>query len=107
MPITYIVRFAVVPARRERFFALLDAVLDTMRHEPMFHQAVLHRDPEDENRLMLYETWEDHDDVLRVQLERPYRREWHAALEEVLEAPREIEVWQPVRADRRPDASCA
>ena len=100
MPVTYVIRFAVVPAQRERFLALIDGVLDAMRHEPMFHQAVLHADPEDPHRFMLHETWEDHDDVVRVQLARPYRREWHAALEEILEAPREISIWHPIRADR-------
>jgi quinol monooxygenase YgiN len=44
-----------------------------MRSEPMFHRAILHRDPESVNRFMLYETWESHEDALVVQLKRPYR----------------------------------
>jgi quinol monooxygenase YgiN len=78
-------------------------VLDTMRDEPMFHEAILHRDPRDENMFMLYETWEDLDDVVSVQLERPYRQAWHAALPEVLMAERDIETWHPLRADRKGD----
>lgn len=102
MPVTYVIRFAVVPEQRQRFLDLLNGVLDAMRHEPMFHEAALHQDPDDENRFLLHETWEDHDDVLRVQLRRPYREAWHRALGEVLAAPRDVSIWRPLRADRRP-----
>ncbi|HEV7372710.1 putative quinol monooxygenase [Arenibaculum sp.] len=101
MPVTYTIIFDVVPEKKARFMELLAGILDVMRHEPMFHQAVLHRDPENENRMMLYETWEDHGDVLAVQLARPYRVAWHEALPGLLAAPRGIAMWEPVRADRR------
>lgn len=101
MPVTYVIRFDVVPGERQRFLALLDGVLDAMRVEPMFHEAILHADPENDHRFMLYETWEDHDDVLEVQLKRPYREAWHAALPGLLNAERDITIWQPLRADRR------
>ncbi|KGD99928.1 putative quinol monooxygenase [Rhizobium sp. YS-1r] len=100
MAVTYVIRFDIRPDQRERFMMLLTEVLDAMRHEPMFHQAVLHADPDDENRMMLYETWEDHEDVLEVQLKRPYRNAWHAALPELLAGPRDISIWRPVRSDR-------
>jgi (4S)-4-hydroxy-5-phosphonooxypentane-2,3-dione isomerase len=101
MPVTYVIKFQVVPERRDEFLELLEGVLDAMREEPMFHEAVLHRDPESENRFMLYETWESHEDVLNVQLHRPYRRAWHEALPLILEGERDITIWQPLRADRR------
>jgi quinol monooxygenase YgiN len=72
-----------------------------MRDEPMFHEAILHGDPQSEHRFMLYETWEDHEDVLSVQLNRPYRRAWHDALPTLLEHERDISIWQPMRADRK------
>ncbi|MCC2611292.1 putative quinol monooxygenase [Neorhizobium petrolearium] len=100
MAVTYVIRFDIRPDQRERFMMLLTEVLDAMRHEPMFHQAVLHADPDDENRMMLYETWEDHEDVLEVQLKRPYRNAWHAALPELLAGPRDISIWRPVHSDR-------
>ena len=103
MAVTYIIRFDVKPDQRERFHALLNPVLDAMRHEPMFHEAVLHAHPEDPNVFLLYETWEDHDDVLNVQVKRPYRDAWHAALDGILASPREISVWTPMRADRNAD----
>lgn len=79
MPVTYVIRFNVRPEQQDRFLALIGGVLDAMRHEPMFHQAVLHRDPQSAHSFMLCETWESHDDVVEVQLRRPYRTEWHAA----------------------------
>jgi quinol monooxygenase YgiN len=105
MPITYVIKFKVVAERREEFLERLHHVLDAMKHEPMYHAAVLHRDPESDNSFLLYETWESHQDVLEVQLHRPYRQEWHAALPHLLEAPREIGIWEPIKADwRRPSS---
>jgi quinol monooxygenase YgiN len=100
MPIAYVVKFHVRPSQRDRFHELLAGVLDAMRDEPMFREAVLHRDPESEHRFMLYEIWESHEDVLAVQLKRSYREAWHAALPELLEQPREIAIWEPLRVDR-------
>ncbi|MDX3925326.1 MAG: putative quinol monooxygenase [Shinella sp.] len=102
MPVTYLIQFDVKPAEEERFLSLLNGVLDSMREEPTFHEAVLHRHPETANRFMLYETWEDHGDVLEAQLSRPYRRAWHDALPEILARERDISVWEPLRTDRRP-----
>lgn len=99
MAVTYVIRFDIRPDQRERFMILLTEVLDAMRHEPVFHQAVLHADPGDENRMMLYETWENHEDVLEVQLKRPYRQAWHAALPDLLTGPRDISIWNPLRSD--------
>ncbi|MBD2745885.1 antibiotic biosynthesis monooxygenase [Microvirga sp. BT688] len=99
MAITYLIKFDVVPEQRDRFLSLLNGVLDAMRSEPMFHQAVLHQDPESKNRFMLYETWESHEDVLSVQLNRPYREAYHQALPELLREERDISIWEPLRAD--------
>ena len=100
MPVTYVIRFQVVPGRREQFLDLLQGVLDAMRAEPTFHEAILHEDPASDHRFMLYETWESHEDVLNVQLHRPYRRAWHAALPDLLQADRDISIWQRLRVDR-------
>jgi len=101
MAITYVIKFHVIADQRARFLLLLEGVLNAMRSEPMFREAILHRDPQSECRFMLYETWEDHEDVLSVQLHRPYRRAWHEALPTLLEQERDISTWQPIRADRR------
>jgi quinol monooxygenase YgiN len=100
MSVTYVIKFDVVPQQRSRFLSLLEGVLDAMRSEPMFHEAILHSDPESAYRFMLYETWEDHEDVLKVQMQRHYRQAWHAALPELLERDRDISIWKPLRSDR-------
>jgi (4S)-4-hydroxy-5-phosphonooxypentane-2,3-dione isomerase len=101
MPVTYLIKFDVHPDQRKSFLDLLTGVLDAMRREPMFHEAILHRDPESEDRFMLYETWESHDDVLTVQLQRSYRHAWHEALPTLLQQERGVAMWEPIRADRR------
>jgi quinol monooxygenase YgiN len=101
MPVTYPIKFDVVPEQCERFLALLDGVLDAMREEPMFHEASLSVDPDNEDRLMLHETWEDHDDVLTVQMQRPYRQAFHEALSDMLVVPRDVSIWRPRRVDCR------
>ncbi|WP_205790079.1 hypothetical protein [Microvirga makkahensis] len=67
----------------------------------MFHQAFLHEDPEAANRSMLLEAWESHDDVLAVQFGCPYRDAWHQALPKLLSQPRDVSIWEPLRADIR------
>jgi (4S)-4-hydroxy-5-phosphonooxypentane-2,3-dione isomerase len=100
MPVTYLIKFDVHPDQRENSLDLLTGVLDAMRGEPMFHEAILHRDPESQDLFMLYETWESHEDVMAVQLQRPYRSAWHDALPALLRTPRDVTVWQKLRADR-------
>lgn len=99
MPVTYVIEFHVKPGQIERFRSVLDGVLDHMREEQMFIAAALAVDPEDNTHFLLHETWVDHDDVVTVQLERPYRRAWHEALPELLAAERRISIWSPLRSD--------
>ena len=99
MPVTYLIKFEVVPEQRDRFLALLNDLLDAMRSEPMCHRAILHQAPEVANRFMLYETWESHEDVVKVQLKRAYREAWHQALPELLSKPRDVSIWEPLRAN--------
>lgn len=100
MAVTYVIKFNVVPAQRERFLSLLNDVLDRMRSEETFREAALHQGPESDCHFMLYETWADHDEVLAVQVKRPYRNAWHEALPELLVGERDIKIWRPIRSDR-------
>jgi quinol monooxygenase YgiN len=104
MSVTYVIRFDVIPEERDRFLGLLNDLLNAMRHEPNFREAVLHGDPVSSHRFMLYETWESHHDVLAVQSGRPYRQAWHIALPTLLRKPREVEVWRQLRVDRHASA---
>lgn len=94
--VSYLSSFAVRPSERARFLQLITGVLEAMREEATFVSAALHVDPANENRFLLLETWRDHQDVLEVQLRRPYREAWHQALPELLEDGRDISVWSPV-----------
>lgn len=98
----FIVSLHVKPGCEEEFLGLLTPVLDAMRHEPTFVNAVLHRDPEDPTRFMLYETWTDLDDVVSVQMKRDYRRAYEARLPDLLREPRRAQVWLPLRGDVAP-----
>jgi quinol monooxygenase YgiN len=93
---TYFITFHVRPDQLRCFRALLDPVLEAMRHEATFVHAALHVDPNRPNHFQLHETWTDREDVLQAQLHRPYRAAWHAALDELLEQRREIEIWRPL-----------
>lgn len=100
MTVAYIVQLDVQPEQVDRFMGLLAGVLDAMRHEENFREAILHHDPEIPGRFMLYEAWVDHEDVLEVQLHRPCRQAYHDALPSVLASPRSFSVWRPLRTDR-------
>jgi quinol monooxygenase YgiN len=97
--VTFLVTIALKPGAEEEFLDLLVPVLDAMRHEPTFVNAVLHRDPEDPTRFMLYETWADLDDVVEVQMHRQYRKAYWDRLPALLREPRRIETWRPMRRD--------
>lgn len=99
MAITYQITFDIRSDRMADFLALLNPVLDAMRHEASFIDAQLFQDPNHSNRLMLVETWADHEEVMAVQIHRPYRAAYTAALPDLLSSPRVIEIWQPLRAD--------
>jgi quinol monooxygenase YgiN len=101
-PVTYVIKFRIRPGKRAAFLGLLLPVLDEMKQEPMYHEATLHRDPADEDVFLLTETWESHEDVLEVQLKRPYRAAWHTALPDLIQGEREIGIWEPIKSDRRP-----
>lgn len=89
----------VKPGRVDEFLALLMPVLDAMRHEPSFVNAVLHRSPDDPTLFLLYETWADRDDLVQVQIPRAYRQAYVAALADILRQDRVFTVWQPLRGD--------
>ncbi|CAH1680678.1 Quinol monooxygenase YgiN [Hyphomicrobiales bacterium] len=99
MSVTYLIEFDVKLTERDRFLALVNGVMDAMRSEDNFRNAVLHRDPANDHHFMLYETWANHQDVVDVQLNRPYRAAWHAALPDLLQEPRLISMWEPIRID--------
>ena len=98
-PFTVLITLQVKPGRKAEFLGLLAPVLNAMRHEPSFVNTVLHQDPADPCRFLLYETWTDRRDLVEVQMHRPYRADFEARLPALLERPRQVEIWQSLRAD--------
>lgn len=98
-PLAVTVSLRVRPECEAEFLGLLGPVLDAMRHEPSFINAVLHRHPEDPSHFLLYETWADRQDLVEVQMRRPYRAAYEARLPALLREPREARVWRPLRGD--------
>ncbi len=96
---TYVITFHLKAGTQTQFLALLEPVLDAMRDETTFVNAALHRDPASDTVYMLSETWLDREDVLNVQMHRPYRHAFWDTLPELLEQPRQIQVWKPIRTD--------
>lgn len=98
-PISAVVVLHVKPGCEAEFLSLLTPVLDAMRHEPTFINATLHRNPDDPTRFMIHETWADRQDLIEVQIPRPYRRAYLDRLPAILREQRQITVWQPMRSD--------
>lgn len=98
-PVSFVVELDVAEGKVAEFLALLHPVLDAMRHEPTFINAVLHCDAENPNHFMIYETWSDLDDVVAVQLHRPYRKPYLERLPDLLSAERRISIWNPIRSE--------
>lgn len=97
--IVFIVLIHVKPGSEEEFLRLLTPVLDSMRHEATFVNAVLHQDLTDPTFFMLYETWTNLDDVSNVQMHREYRKAFWVRLPEILREPRHVQSWRPLRGD--------
>jgi quinol monooxygenase YgiN len=98
-PFTVLITLQVKPGREAEFLGLLAPVLNAMRHEPSFLNTILHQNPADPCRFLLYETWTDRRDLVEVQMHRPYRTAFEARLPALLERPRQVEIWQSLRAD--------
>lgn len=98
-PMGYMIQFDVKPGREADFRAAVDPVLDAMREEAGFVYSALTRDAETPDRFVLFEIWSDHDDVMNVQLKRPYRAPMDAALEDILSSPRGVSMLHPLRTD--------
>lgn len=105
--VTYVITLQLKPGRAGEFRALVDPVLDAMRREAGFINAALHRDPGDPDRFLLYETWRDHDEVVAVEVKRPYRQTYWERLPDLLARPREVQVWRPLRGDFGVEARAA
>ena len=71
---------------------------DFTRDEPTVVNTVSHRSADDPGLFMLHETWLDNDFIAN-QMKRPYRAKYEPRLPDLLRAPREMKVFEPLPAD--------
>jgi quinol monooxygenase YgiN len=88
----FFVNFDVRPGREQEFRGVLDPLLDTMRAESRFVNYFLLQHETVPNRFVIYETWlGTPEEFLKIEMPRPYRQEYEAAVQGVLAKPREVE----------------
>ena len=88
----FFVNFDVKPGQEQEFRGVLDPLLDTMSAEARFVNYFLLQHETVPNRFTIYETWlGTAEEFLAVEMPRPYRQEYEAAVESVLTRPREVE----------------
>ncbi len=97
--VSFIVHLPTKPEQRDRMRAMLMNVLDTMAREPDFINTWVHEDLNDPDTLVLYETWAcSREHFIAHHLAKPYRREYEAALPELLSAERRIDFLTVLKA---------
>src|SRR5215212_1141039 len=67
----------------QHYLDLVTPLLDVMRHEETFINAMLNQELGTTIRFMLYETWTHRDNVFDVQIKRKYRKAFEAPSREV------------------------
>jgi len=81
----------VKPEARDEFRQKLSQIGEQIAKEPQFVSAAIHEDMDDPDTLILYETWNaTREELVETQLTRPYRKEYEAALGDLLKSERRI-----------------
>jgi len=97
--ISFVVYIPIKPGARERGRRMLLDVIATMSSEPDFVNAWVHQQMDDEDTIVVYETWAcTREHFLAHHLKKPYRQTYEAALPELLSAERRIVFLQPIAA---------
>jgi quinol monooxygenase YgiN len=88
----FFVSFYIKADKEPEFRNILDPLLDRMSLEPRFVNYFLLQHEKDPNRFTIYETWlGTPEEFLAVEIPRPYRQEYEAAVGSVLAKSREME----------------
>lgn len=95
--LVFYVKLFVKPERVDDWLRAFDAIAQAMSREPEFISCHLHRDANDPNQFTLYERWAEPgvEAFLRNQM-KPYRVEYDAIIEPMLQRPREPQVLVPL-----------
>ncbi|MBC8089789.1 MAG: antibiotic biosynthesis monooxygenase [Phycisphaerae bacterium] len=95
--LVFYVKLFVKPELVAEWRAALDEIVSAMSHEPEFISCYLHEDASDPTQFTLYERWAEPsvESFLKNQM-KPYRLEYDAKLEYLLQRPREPQVLLPL-----------
>src|SRR5260370_16603417 len=85
-----LVRIPVKAGFENEYLSLINAVIDEMRHETSFVNAVVHRSTEAPTVFLLHETWLGRDEFFTVHMKLSYPHSYPARLPQIMRAPREI-----------------
>ena len=94
-----LVRIPVKAGFENEYLSLINAVIDEMRHETSFVNAVVHRSAEDPTVFLLHESWLGRDEFFTVQMKRSCRESYEARLPQIMRAPREITILESLRRE--------
>jgi quinol monooxygenase YgiN len=90
------VRFKTKAGKKDEFRQQLYAVIETMKEEPAFVNAIIHDDPNHPDDIVIYETWQGtRESWLKNEFTRPYRASYEKLLAGLLEE-RDIVFLTPV-----------
>jgi len=90
--VAFVVRLPAKPEAFDRMLELLTHVVDKMSEEPDFINTWIHRDLNEPNTIILYETWAcSREHFLKHHMSKPYRQVYEAALPGLLDAPRTLD----------------
>lgn len=105
--LVFYVKLQVKPDRIDEWRRAFDTILGHMSKEDAFVSCYLHQDASDDTAFTLYERWaEPSVEAFLANQAKPYRREYDAMLDSLLQRPREAQVLRPLGRWER-DASPA
>ncbi len=95
--LVFYVKLHVKPEQIEAWKAAVTIVIEEMVKEDAFISCHLHQDAYDENLFTLYERWAEPsvETFLKNQM-KPYRAEYEAKLDSLLQRPREPQILKPL-----------
>ncbi len=95
--LVFYVRLFVKPDCVEAWKQAVTQVIEAMSQEEAFISCYLHQDAHDKNQFTLYERWAEPSVEAFMQNQmKPYRLEYDAQLETLLQRPREPQILKPL-----------
>jgi quinol monooxygenase YgiN len=95
--LVFYVKLYVKPDRVEEWKEAVHTIIEAMKEEEAFISCYLHQDANDPTHFTLYERWaEPSVEAFITNQMKPYRVEYDAKLEDLLQRPREPQILIPL-----------